>query len=259
MAQTQKQLPSAEDISISKQDAKEANARKRYRPGWYRGQVKDAKGDVSEKKGSLMAVCKIAMLKDPEDSDSAEKLTVNYWCVLPLRNPLVAGHKIPKVAGMAAAFFRAGGVTFNDGSELRDYPRIDKDTKQAMFEGKPIDKKEYNALSEEVTEDVMKLSQEIWAEPGKLLHAAPYFQLEYQNGSDFPTLKNFRNELPEDAELVHPDQFFEESDDADETEDEFVEEETPAKPAPKAAAKTNGKTNGAAKPTAKAAAKKGKK
>lgn len=241
----QQQLPNASDISITDRDVKDANSRKKYSPGWYRWTVLDATNKVSDKKGSLMTVAKLAALKDPEDASSAEKLTINHYVVHPLRNPSWPGHKTPRTAGMIASFYRASGVKFDSGDELEDYARMNE-ARTWERDGEEISKEDALSHNEEVTRKVLELSLEVWADPSRLLNGAPFAKLFYEQGSDWPSLTGFRSELPDDAVLVEPEAFFEEGE--EEVEPEFVEETPPAK----AAKSSNGHTN------KKAPAKKGK-
>lgn len=249
------QLPRADEISISKKNVKEANSRKRYRAATYAMRVMDATNKVSEKKGSLMTVAKLAALTDPSDIKSAVQMTAMTWIIHPLQNPKWPGHKIPKTAGMTGATFRALSVTFNDGKEAPSYPKMNAE-RSYDYNGNTYSKEEAKPLFEQTTEQVMNLSLEVWGEPAKLINKVSYVRLSYEEGSDFPRIK-FLTELDEDEELTtDPDQMFEDDTSGDEGEPEFVAEDAEkVVVAPK-----NGKAAKAVAPTKKApAAKKGKK
>lgn len=219
------EFPTADQISISAADTKEANKRKRYVGGWYRWLVRDTENKPTEDKGkgsSLMTVCKLAALKDPNEANTAEKMTINHYVVHPLKNPLSKKQRVPRTAGMVGSFYRACGITQKDGKAIPDYPRIDENTRQYTFEGQPIEKSDYEKCADKCTLAVQQVSLEVCANPDKLLHGAPYAKLTYEN--EWPRLGQFRDELPEDAELVPADKFFDESETEEEEEPEFVEE-----------------------------------
>lgn len=223
MAKNGQPLPDLSSISITEQDTKNANKRKSYRPGWYQWLCRDGKSQVSEKKGSLMVVAKVAALHERDNADSADKTTIYNYIVLPLRNPDVKGHQAPNTAGMCGSTFRAMGLTeHNEAGEdlstpLPDYPRRDPDTGAFMFRGQRIDKTEQTTANTEVTKAVQYTSRALFGDPSKIVNLAFFAELFYEAGSDFPSLRRISENLPDDVALVPSEEFFTEDAEEDES------------------------------------------
>lgn len=192
-------------VSFSKGDIVKASQRRVLREGWYPFTGKSVKKD-STKNGHLTIKLNCAPLTDPEDIESATTPTCAYSMYLPFVNEEEEGHKAPNTAGICGSALQA-----IYGEE--EYPspprRVDG---SLVFKGEEIDRTEEQDAKEEVNDLVFTKLAELWEDPEELTADYIFFgKVEHDATGEWANIRTLRETLPDDAELVEPGSFIDDS------------------------------------------------
>lgn len=235
-------------VSYTDEDVANAAKRDKLRKGTYRAVLEDVVRDVSKETKHLMLVFTWGVLSDPEDAGSVV-MRVKMWQCLPFRNVQVADHVPKKFFGQSTAWTLAailgelseaqakarGEVVNEDGSKevvkLQRVPNPPNKNEDGdlMYDGEPLDGDEYMEKRKEALGKAFEVADALYNDrTDNLLNAlkntACYFDIDYEEGSDFPNVRKLRSELLPGEELV-PAELMLEDDDAANDDIEAPEEE----------------------------------
>lgn len=240
-----------DEIDFNDSDVANANKRRQLSPTGNKRRIRfvvtNADKKVSEEKGTMMLILTCAPLRDPDNAESKGSPTVRHSLIIPKRNKDFPGHTAPNTMGLCHGYYSAVD------EEMLDYPRFDKDSKVYLFNDEELEKDDVEEKRLEVGRAVADKLAEDWKNPANRIDDA--FFAEVIENKGFTNLRSLSAELPEDCDVVPPDEWMSAGEDDDEeAEEESDEDEEDEKPA-------KGKANGKAKPAAKkpAAKAKGKK
>lgn len=204
-------------ISYTDKDVANAAKRDRWATGTYRGVLADITRQISKDNGHLMFKAVYRILRDPNDAGSIFGPGAYYWQCLPFRNPNRDGHTPKKFFARSTNDWLAAHVD--------DIPALPKKVDgQLVFKGDVIEGSDEEEAKKEAYDASYAKAAEMWEDESNesleaLKGTAVYFDVTYGEGSDFPSLGNFRQELEEGAELVDPATALEGASDEEEVEE----------------------------------------
>jgi hypothetical protein len=190
-------------ISYTDEDVANAAKRDRFAKGTYRGIVSDITRQVSKEAGHLMFKTVYRALKDVGDAGSVFGPSLYHYQCLPFRNPNREGHTPNKFFARSTNGWLAAHLP----EEVTALPaKIDG---TLYFKGEGIEYAEEEAAKKEAYDTSFQKASEMWEDETNevmesLKGVAVYFDVDYQEGSDFPSLSNFRNELEEGGRARRP-------------------------------------------------------
>ena len=127
------------NLSYTREDIAKAASRKKFKEGWYCAVVMDATPKVvpetvqnESMRNQLQISTRVAVLADPNDSESLTRETLFHTIPSPIANPDVIDHVVPD---WAPSMCKGAIHAYFDAEEL---PRIEKDdvTKEYSFDGR---------------------------------------------------------------------------------------------------------------------------
>lgn len=190
-------------ISYTDEDVANAAKRDRFAKGTYCGIVAAITRQISKEKGHLMFKTVYRALKDPNDASSAFGPSLYQYQCLPFRNPNRDDHTPNKFFARSTNTWLAAHLP----EEVIALPAKTEDG--LMFKGEVIEWSEEEAAKKEAYDSTFETAGAMWEDESneameKLVGIAVYFDVGYQEDSDFPSLDKFRSQLGEGEELVDP-------------------------------------------------------
>lgn len=213
-------------VSYTKEAVREAATVRRAARGNHAFTVTNAQEHVSQNNQNLMQRLTLRMLKDSDDPNSVVGPRVSNFVTLPLDNPDVEGHQAPPWSfRMAAEIFSA---CFPD--EVPAPPR--RQGGELYYKGDAVPANKEAACRHESMIAAAEAAIEVYEDPSQWINGQVVFaSLYYDEGSDFPSLRRFQAELPENWDLAE---------EAEEVVD-MVDGDAPAKAAKESGKATKGK------------------
>jgi len=184
----------------SEEVVKKASERRNLAIGFYKFRcVQALRQPPNEESGNLRGQYTWAPLK----KDGSEgRPTVRDYMTYPLKNDKFPGHEEPNTTGLTVPIVQAAFP-----KECPLYPRTDKDTKKLMYKGKVIDKSEEETAREEAAKLSLDKLDALEPDPQPMVGREAYAKVTYEEGNDFPKLRNWCAELPPGTTLVPEDQW----------------------------------------------------
>jgi hypothetical protein len=184
----------------SEEVVKKASERRNLAVGFYKFKcVQAMRQPPNEESGNMRGMFVWAPLK----KDGSEgRPTVRDYMTYPLRNEKFPGHQEPNTTGLTVPVVQAAFP-----KECPLYPRTDKDTKKLMYKGKVISKDEEESAREEAGRAALDKLDALELDPTPMVGKEVYAKITYEDGNDFPKMRNFCVELPAGTTLVPEDQW----------------------------------------------------
>ncbi len=202
-------LPTA--VPMTGEQITAASRSKRLAAGYYPLRSTGIEKQISKEKAdgsgnNLMLKVEISPLKDAGDTNSLFNRTLREYVVLPLQNTAVADHVAPEFGvWRTRTFLRAALGT----DIIPEFPVRD-DTGQWIFKGEHIPGDQVLAAKESVNTTVINKAAEYWNTEdavNELVDCVFFGEIYYEEGSEYPSLRNLTPELPEGITLVEPGNF----------------------------------------------------
>ena len=196
MTETSKELPTT--LSYTDDDISQDVKRKQYAAGWYALLCTGNTPKISQA-GGVMFVQQWSPLKDASDPESKARQHIRDYMTLPFANPAVEGHKAPNTLGLCHG--RLLAVSFPG---VLEYPRTVDGV--LVFDGEEISKEDSEAARKKVAASTRDLLLEVYNDPSKFVGCVAFGEVAVDG--DYNKIKRFRSSLPEDAELLSPEHWF---------------------------------------------------
>lgn len=170
--------------------------------GQHVGMLVDAQRHESDKNDNLMSVLFIQKMTDPDNPESVIGPKVRNYLTFPLDNPDVEGHEVPD---WAPRMFVNVARCFSD--DVPEMPQFDRDSRTWSCNGEVLEtKEEVRDAKHAAISAAGQFGSELWGEAGegvsRLVGTVVYYDVDYDAGSDFPSVGGMYAECPEDWELT---------------------------------------------------------